>query len=144
MKFLGKNYPWLNVGIFAAAVMLAAYYLGSRTGKGKSVSADSEALAAEMAQSPLTYETSQYDSYADKLYVAMHDISDDEETIYSVFNKMRNKSDVLKLILAYGEKRIPLTIGNSTLPQWISAKLNPKEIAKINDILQRNLIQYEF
>jgi hypothetical protein len=144
MNLFGKYYSWFSVSIITAIILVVAYYLGNRTGKGKAAAADSEALQKELDNSQLTYEPSQYTSWADKLFVAMNGFTDDEEAIYSVIAKLRTKSDLLQLIKSFGSKRIQFTLGDSNLNQFFANRLESSEIAKINDILSRNSISYEF
>lgn len=144
MNILGKQYSWTTAGILAALVLVAAYYIGTRTGKGKSLSANSEALDKELKNGSLTYDLSQYGSLADKLETAMFPLNDDEDAVYSVMSKLRSKSDVLQLIKSFGERRLQFTWGGSTLNFWINYKLNNSEIKKINSLLSDAGINYEF
>lgn len=143
MNLFGKYYSWLSVGIFAALVLVVAYYIGTRTGKGKATAAASEAQKKEFKKSALTYDLSQYSTWADNLYTAMFGIND-EDAIYAVFSKLRTKSDLLQLISAFGSRRIQFTVGSNTLTEWIYNRLDKSEQAKINEILARNDIQFEF
>lgn len=86
----------------------------------------------------LSYQDTQYQNMADALYEAMDGMGTDEDTIYSVFYKMNNKADVLKLILIFGEKE------GENLPQWLHSDLNFSEISKINSILSTKNIDYSF
>lgn len=144
MNLFGKYYSWVTVAIIVTVILLISYYLGSRTGKGKAVSSASEALDSEMNKSQLTYELSQYSAMADNLDTAMFTVNDDEVAIYAVFSKLRNKSDLLQLIKAFGERRMQFNVGGTNLNKWITTKLTAAEIAEVNDILARNSIQYEF
>ena len=144
MNLFGKYYSWVSVSIITAIILVVAYYLGSRTGKGKAVAADSEALQKELNTNQLTYDLSQYQAMSDSLFVAMNGFGDDEEAIYAIISKLRNKSDLLQLLKSFGSKRIQFTLGDSNLNQFFANRLNASEIAKINDILKRNNIQYEF
>lgn len=146
MKFniLEQQYSALSLGIFGFIVILAAYYLGSRTGKGKAISADSESLQKEIKQQPLTYDLSNYESMADKLEDAMYGFTNDKDAVFAVFSKLRNKSDVLQLIVSFGERRIIWTFGNANLNRWINNRFGSDDIAHINSILSRNNIAYEF
>lgn len=141
MYLFGKSYNWQFAGIFGLIVLVIAYYLGNKTGKGKAANEP----VKDLNKSDLTYENSDYTSFADRLYIAMSGLmGDDEETIYSVISKLRTKSDVLQLIKSYGTRRLQWTLGNSNLNEWFNYRLNKEEISKVNDILGRNSIQYQF
>jgi hypothetical protein len=144
VNLFGNSYSLLSLGIFGFLVILAAYYLGGRTGKGKSLSANSDALNKELNNQALTYEMSQYIALADKLESSMSGFSDDEQGIYAVFSKLRNKSDLLQLIKSFGSRRPSFSLGTGPLNTWLNMRLEDSEIAQINDILSRNNIQYEF
>jgi hypothetical protein len=144
MEVYGKYYSWTSVAIIVAIILVIAYYLGNRTGKGKAVSADTEALKKEIQKSELSYDQTTYEALADKLETAMYGYTDDEAAVYAVFAKLRNKSDLLQLITSFGERRIIFTWGNSNLNKWINNRLDASEIAKVNDILARNNITYNF
>lgn len=144
MNLFGKSYSWFSVTIITAIILVVSYYLGNRTGKGKATAADSEALNKELKAGNLTYDLSQYAAMADNLFTAMFNIFDDEEAVYSVFSKLRNKSDLLQLIKSFGDRRMQFNWGESNLNKWITTKLDPNELAEVNDILSRNNISYEF
>ena len=142
---LFKKYPALSLGVFGLVTLLVAYYLGNRTGKGKSNSEKDSELEDAMAINPLTYEPSEYNSFADRLHTAMITVNDDESAIYSVFRKMRNKSDVLQLIKSFGKRGSWFwNVGGGSLSSWMSLKLTSKEIESINGILAENSIDFEF
>lgn len=143
MEFL-KNNKLLNWGIFAVIAIVLFYVLGTRTGKGKETEDDEDKLDAEIKKKELTYDISQYLTFADKLYTAMSSIMDDEDAIYSVMTSLRTKSDVLQLIKSFGDRRIQFTLGSSPLSQWFQNRLSKSEIAKINEILSRNSISFQF
>ena len=141
MQKLDKN---MQMGIFALIVVVVFYFFGSRKGKGLSLNSDASELEKEIKQSPLTYETSQYNVFADRLEDAMFRMNDKENAIYAVFTNMRTKSDVLQTIKTFGKRRLLFTVGSAGLPTWISRKLSNKEIERINEILSRNDIDFQF
>jgi hypothetical protein len=145
MNLFGYRISWFAVGIFGLIVLVLAYYLGGRTGKAKNQNADAKAIAKDIDQSALSYETSQYDAWAQKIFIALYDLFKDQDAVYSVFSKMRTKSDVLQLIHVFGvKKNLFWAFDGKTLPEWIYQRLNEDEINKINDILKRNNIDYQF
>ena len=135
----------MTFGIFAFVVLLVAYYFGSRTGKTKAAAANGDTLAKDISKSDLTYDLSQYVIFADRCWDAVYDIGTDEEALYDVFTKMRSNSDFLQLIKAFGSRgNIVFQGGEKTLAEWMSSDLNNVEIEKVNDILKRNNITYQF
>jgi hypothetical protein len=144
MNFQGKYYPLLSTALIGALILAAAYYIGTRTGKAKKEGEEENALKKEIQKDELTFEQTQYSSMADKLEVAMYGFTTDEDSVYSVFAKLRSKSDVLNLIKTFGTRRIIWTFGNSNLNTWINTRLATAEIAHLNDILSRNGIDYQF
>lgn len=142
MNLFGKQYSWMSVGIFAALILLVSYYIGTRTGKGKAGAADVEAMKKEISAGALTYEKTQYETFAQRLYMALYDLFSDEEEVLAVFTKMRTKSDVLQLITTFGKRGTWIQLGEKTLPEWLYFK--NADVSKINEILQRNAIQFEF
>lgn len=107
----------------------------------------------ELNEKKLSYPKSQYYSFADSLETAMENATTDEETIYSVFRKLKNNNDYLMLQKAFGSRvysgelfgvlisYIDFTNGN-TLEQWLHFELDDSEINKLNDILKLRKITY--
>ena len=139
-----KNNKLLNWGIFALVSIVVLYLIGARAGKAANKDKKQGELDREIRNSDLTYEPTQYASFADTLYTAMTGLTDDENAIYSIISKMRSRSDVLQLISAFGTQRIHFTLGNSNLNTWLGYRLSNSEIAKINKILQESSVDYQF
>ena len=137
-----KNNKLITWGIFALVTLIVMYYLGSRSGKAKNTG--TKGFKDEITKNALTYDLSQYSGFADRLESAMFGFTDDEEAVYDVFSKLRNKSDLLQLINIFGSRRIMTTIGGSSLPIWINNRLDKSEIQRVNEILSRNNIDYTF
>lgn len=134
----------MGPAIFIALVLAVAYYIGSRTGKAKVASKEDDALKKEISKSDLSFDNTQYASMADRIESSLYGYTDDENTVYSVFSKLRTKSDLLQLIKTFGNRRLIWTFGGSNLNAWINNRLDTKEIAHVNDILSRNGIDYQF
>lgn len=131
----------LLAAIAALLVLALVYFLGRRKKGTSAIQRDAE---KEKNENELTYQASQYLSYADRLEMAMQPLNDNEDAIYDVFSKMRNKSDVLYLIEAFGKRRQSYTIGKVGLNTFLNYQLNDSEREHINEILQRNDIDYKF
>ncbi len=144
MNLFGKYYSWVSVVAVIAIILVIAYYIGTRTGKGKAGAANDEALKKELNQGTLSFEQSQYVAMADRLSTSMSGFTDDEDAVFSVISKLRTKSDVLNLIKSFGTRRPSFSIGTASLNEWFYLRLDESEIAKINEILSRNSIDYQF
>lgn len=95
-----------------------------------------------------SYSDSNYKTLADKLYSAMNTSGTDEGAIFAVFETLKNRIDVLKLIESYGVRQlyqfgVPIG-GNQNLAQALSDELSSNEIAKVNQILFKKGINYKF
>ncbi len=139
-----KYLPYLKLLGVVVIALVIAYYIGSRTGKAKKENEAEDQLKKEIDRAALTYEQTQYSALADDLEAAMYGFRDNENTVYAVMAKMRNRSDLLQLIKSFGMRRIIWTWGNSNLNAWINNRLDTAEIAQVNDILARNSIDYQF
>jgi hypothetical protein len=85
----------------------------------------------------LSYPISQYDEWANALHTAMYSYGTDEQAIYRIMGYMKNNTDVLQLIKAYGVKK-ENTIGISgegTLSEWLTNELDSTEIGIVNSTL---------
>lgn len=91
-----------------------------------------------------TYPDYRYKNYAEVLDKAlMKDSTEDEEAVYNVFNRMKNVSDIEKLIEAFGTKRQMFSTHYITLPQAMQY-LSKGEKNKLNAIIASNGIDYTF
>lgn len=107
-----------------------------------------------------TYSKSQYETFAQKLVVAMDSCGTNESSIYAVFEAMKNKSDVLNLIAAFGVRfyqpcpttnpisYVQFQLNNKAfgggIGAWLEYDLTSSEIQKINTILSKKGITYQF
>lgn len=98
-----------------------------------------------------TYSQTQYNTWADKLEQAMSGQGTDEEQIADVFHFMQNKSDVLKLVKAFGvrdytdDKLLMWNVKQFNLNEWLAAELDSEELNEyINKQLQAKQINYTF
>lgn len=145
MKIGNQNIDPATLGIFGFLVLVVAYYFGSRTGKAKAAAADLDALAKDIKTEELTYDVSNYADFADRAYIAVYGVTEDEEALYVLFGKMRNNSDVFQLIKSFGKRSGGFDFwADKTLAEWLASDLNNAEIGKINDILKRNNITFQF
>jgi plasmid replication initiation protein len=134
------------------AVVSAVKFLNEMFGKGKAgqENESSEAQAAAARQKlfkeiPPSYNDQLYRDWADTLDKALlRDSTEDEEAVYSVFEEVKNISDVAKLIEFFGHRREMFTTYYISLPQAITSTFNAREKLKLNNILRQKKIEYRF
>jgi hypothetical protein len=107
----------------------------------------------ELNEAKLTFPKSQYYSFADSLETSMENATTDEETIYSVFKKLKTNADYLMLTKAFGKRvytgevfgslfsMLDFSEGNS-LEQWLNFELDDVERNELNIILKKKNISY--
>jgi hypothetical protein len=146
-----KNVNLTTFGILSLIVLLVAYYLGSRTGKAKQLKTDpnssaniKDRLTGSIAAEPLTYPIDNYSIFAERIYIECRGITTDEAAVYAIFRKLRNQSDLLQLIVSFGERGEFWTLGKAGLSEWLYTGMSNSEIKEINSILAANNIKYEF
>lgn len=92
-----------------------------------------------------SYPETTYKQLADKLDIAMTAFfGTDEEAIYNVFRQIKNDLDLVKLIEAFGIRRLEFNIRWGNLGAWLQADLNNQEMAKVNSILAANGVSGRF
>jgi hypothetical protein len=103
-------------------------------------------IEKESKKKPASYADSQYKTFANTIETAGFDTGTDEEAIYSTFRKLKNNTDYLKLLNAWGtpnRKVYEWGVGrNMTLPQFIHWEMNDSEVRKVNQILASKGITY--
>lgn len=87
----------------------------------------------------LSYDISQYQSLANKLYTAMDGPGTDEDAVGTVFNQMQTRSDVLMLMKQFGVR------DGDDLSTWLTSELDNDEMEKyVNGFLKSKNINYTF
>lgn len=151
--FLGLP-PWAK-GIIAIGVLAGGAFVVYKIVKKFNEDARRESkqnlnikqeLEQETKTNPLTFAKSQYSTFADTIQTAGFDLGTDEKAIYSVFNKLKNNSDYLALLAAWGSPTRTITdFGmdyKMTLPQFLRWEMSDTEISKVNNILASKKIKY--
>lgn len=163
--------PWAKGVVIVGGFALVGYVVIRAYNSIKASKDKKEALElADDAQNEInqlkakgirpTYTQPQYVSFADKIVIALDSCGSDEQSVYNVFNAMKNKADVLNLISAFGVKYYqPCAATNpisytrylvdsktfgGNLSVWLSFDLTRSEISKINKILEDKKIDYKF
>jgi hypothetical protein len=157
-KFLQEGFqglpPWAK-GVISIGILAGGAYLiykivskfGSEERRESRQNLDIKTeLDKETKKFPLTYAKSQYSTFADTIDTAGFDLGTDEDAIYSVFYKLKNNSDYLALLSAWGKPTrtvYEFGIGYSmTLPQFLRKEMSDSEVSKVNKILASKKITY--
>ena len=152
-SFLGLP-PWAK-GIVAVAVVgavgYAIYKITQKFGgeeeqdnkEGKDVLNEIE---QESKKKPASYAPSQYKTFANSIETAGFDLGTDEAAIYSTFRKLKNNTDYLMLLNAWGKPNRTVYewgVGRKmSLPQYLRWEMSDTEVKKVNDILKSKNITY--
>jgi len=130
--------------------------------QARKLSEDASKEVAELGKKGImpSYGQSQYESYVLKLVLAMDGCGTDEQSVYNVFEAMKNKADVLKLISTFGVRfyqpcaaTSPISYAKwlydnqsfgGALSTWLSYDLTNSEIGNVNNILSKKSIDFKF
>lgn len=128
------------------AAIGAGVYLLYRVVKGFIPSTSLSAAQQAVKQGPTpSYPDLQYKIFADSIYQAGMVIGGtDEDAIYNVFANMKNDTDVAKLIIAFGKRRIEFSFMDGSLAEFLTSELDSTEIKQVNKILASKGINYKF
>lgn len=150
--FSGKIMFILLVAIIAIVVIfkLVKKAIDPAESEGETADRINNDLDKEIDQKKLSYSPSVYKANALVILSALDGATEDEEVVYSVFEKMNTQADVLQLIKDFGYREAttwglltPLNV-RGTLPQWINRLFDADEKEKLNNILADKGIDYEF
>jgi len=157
-KFAQKSFlglpPWAKGVVAVVAIGAAGYAIykvtqmlnGDDEQDAKETSEVQLEIERESKKKPASYADSQYRTFANTIETAGFDTGTDEDAIYSTFRKLKNNTDYLKLLNAWGKpnrKVYEWGVGrNMTLPQYIRWEMNDSEVKKVNDILKSKGITY--
>jgi hypothetical protein len=115
--------PLMYVG-GAIAIVVIGYSIVRRTQSGisglfknKSIGA-SDFKPLEVEVSKVTISDALANTYSNQLYNAMKDSGTDEDTIYSVLEKLQKKDDFLKVYNTFGKKSY-YVVGEPTISAWL-------------------------
>jgi hypothetical protein len=92
----------------------------------------------DIAKSNLSHPLSNYSLWAGDLKSALTGFVEDEEAVYNVIGKMKNRDDVMQLITAFG------VVKEKTLTQWIAEYFNEEERGIVNRLLSDKNVNYQF
>jgi hypothetical protein len=175
MNNISKSYnqlPSWSKGIIAVvsigAIAFVGYTVYSTIKKAKDIKnanvggKEAEKELKELAKKGIipSYSPSQFITWVQKLVEAISDCGTDEKTVYSVFENMKNKADILSLVASFGVQFYrpcastqPISYAKylfdnksfgGSLSTFLQYDLSVSEIAKINKILESKKIDYKF
>ena len=107
-------------------------------------------LKTAISSQPASYSDGQYQEFANSLWQAMDGWGTDNDKIMSVMDKMKNDTDILKLIDIYGIRKISSGKGNPApdlndgLTAAFGDELSSSEINKINKKFEDKKIKFRF
>lgn len=151
--------PGLAKLIIVAGAAYAIYKLAKAPAKikqGSGSRSEERAVNQEFDQlnsNPNTKATltkSQMDQYANQLFQAMDGYGTTEETILSVFKKVKNDADVLGIVKSYGIREVssgrfnPEPNLKGTLAEALTSELSSSWLETINKTLKAKKIKYNF
>ena len=87
---------------------------------------------------PLSFPIAQYQMMADIIEEATDTSGTDTDAVYGVFLQLKNNTDLLQLIKAYGQRwnfMFGVPLGKFSLQQIINSELDGTEKATLNQIL---------
>jgi hypothetical protein len=174
-KGFGKYYndlpPWAKGVVAVGGITVVGYAIYSFIRKQKlardvksankiSQEANQEIKVLQSYGIRPSYTSTQYESFALKLAESMNGCGTNENSIYSVFEAMKNKADVLTLISTFGVKFYSPCAGSQpisyakyllddksfggNLSTWLQYDLTSGEIKQINNILSSKNIDFKF
>ncbi len=140
--FSGKNGTMFRniiyIGLIVTFLVILTIVIVAKNKKNKTDAAGQaivQQYEAEILPDKLSYTESEYESMASTIDNAIGFWTDDDETITTVFMKMKTNSDVLKLQETFGVRS-----AGHDLFTAIHRNLNSEEIQRINTVLsQRNI-----
>lgn len=93
-----------------------------------------------------SYSDLEYEQMADMLFAALdYPFDEAEEDFEPVFARMKNRTDVVKLIQAFGERDVSAMYGKADLPTQIGRYFTQGQKDEfINGPLRRNGVKYQF
>ena len=160
MSFNTLPKPAKNVIVIGGAILTGlaiwkVYSIIQRHNQNKSNTLENKAvdqqLQIEIAKAPASLTPAQINTFVSQLKEALGGWKTDEETVYHVFDQIKNESDILSLMKAYGTQKIDYPIGSftGTLSQTIAHDMDRssmlhKSINDINENLKKKNIKTQF
>jgi hypothetical protein len=150
---------WIKLGVYVAGGVALAFgvkkVLDYFKPDFKREESESKQVQSELEQSEKTekqsYPDSVYSGWASAIATAVFGAGTDEAAIFDIFRKLKNNTDYLKLIKAWGSPKRQVypdwfvfysTGFKMTLPEVLRYDMDAGEIKTINNILANKGIKY--
>ena len=142
MMKLPPQVKWVLWGLVAVVVIVIIYYFWSGSAERKDTKSSNDLVDRvnkEIDTKQLTLTDQQALSMANALESAMITWwGTDEVAIYDVFAQCSTRSDVLKIVGAFGVRN------GEDLTQWLHGDLSDDELKILNNLLTNKGINYRF
>ena len=142
MKVLPPQVKWVLIGLAVVVVLVIVYYFWSGSAERKDTKSSNDLVDRvnkEIDTKQLTLTDQQALSMANALESAMTTwLGTDEDAIYDVFAQCGTRSDVLKIVGAFGVRN------GEDLTQWLHGDLSDDELKILNNLLTNKGINYRF
>jgi len=150
---------WIKLGTYVAGGIAVAYgvkkvldyFKPERQREQNEGKQQQSELEQSQAKQKASYPKSVYSAWCNVIENAIFDYGTDEEAIYDVFRKLKNNTDYLMLVNAWGSPKRQVypdafvfysTGKKLTLPGALRDDMSTSEIKKINQILASKGIKY--
>lgn len=150
---------WIKLGVYVAGGIAIAFgvkkvldYFKPEKKREESEKKQVETeLETEQKKQKASYPASTYSGWASAIATAVFGGGTDEAAIYDIFRKLKNNTDYLMLVKAWGSPKRQVypdwfvfysTGFKMTLPEVLRYDMDSSEIKKINDILASKGIKY--
>jgi len=150
---------WIKLGVYVAGGVAVAFGVKKvldifkpdrkrEAGEGKQI--ESELQQSEKVEKQ-SYPDSVYSGWASAIATAIFGGGSDEAAIFDIFRKLKNNTDYLKLVKAWGSPKRQVypdwfvfysTGFKMTLPEVLRYDLDSSEVKTINNILANKGIKY--
>lgn len=137
--------------LVAVAVKVKNLFSGERAKMlEESKKADSELKKLAQKGVKPSFPDSQYQAWSNKIVSAANDCGTDENSIYSVFQSLKNDADLQKLISVFGIRKYKgcfsayFSFEERSLAGLLSYEMSSSELKKVNKILEDKKINFRF
>lgn len=125
--------PYLLPGVIGIGIL---WIIGKFTQKEQQEQQTTTTDIITTGQIP-SYSNTTYNQLADRIEAAgKSGYGTDEEAIYSVFRLLKKDIDYLKLVQAFGTRRLEFSTIYANLGGFLSSELSASEIDKVNQIME--------
>ncbi len=136
LKFKPVNLLYAGLGIAALAWGMPRLLSVFRVSKDNTTL---KRIENEIIEDNLSFDKSQYQIFADRLFNAMNGNQTNEQTIYDVFAQMKTGDDILATISAFGVRETTVWYSSfrGNLISWLEDELDSSELQRVSEEFQR-------